>query len=104
MMILLIYFSQIKAKRDFLEENSDILDEILSFYQSGSAQLQNYNDATEIYRWYEQNRLLEDLASVDEIMEEIAKIISDDHPKFGKMVILGSLVLKVKGKLKITLD
>lgn len=86
-------FSQVLLKKDALEQNNDILDEILSFYQSGSAQLKNYNDAQDVYRWYEQNRLLEDLTSIDDVMEQIAKILSEERP-FGQMVILGQLVLK----------
>jgi hypothetical protein len=88
-------FSQITAKKNFLEENADHLDEILSFYQQGSAQLKNYNEASEIYTWYQQNRILENLTDVDDFMERIMNILSDDHP-FGKMVELGQLVLKVK--------
>jgi len=88
-------FSQIITKRVFLEENSDHLDEILSFYQQGSAQLQNYNDAAEIYAWYQQNRLLENLSQVDDYMDQMMNILSDDHP-FGKMVTLGQLVVKTK--------
>ena len=88
-------FSQIIAKRTFLDDNADHLDEILSFYQQGSAQLQNYNDASEMYSWYQQNRLLEDLSQVDDFMDQMMSILSDDHP-FGKMVILGQLVLKTK--------
>jgi hypothetical protein len=88
-------FSQITLKKDFLEENADHLDEIISFYQQGGAQLQNYNDASEIYTWYQQNRMLEDLSGVDDFMEQIMNILSDEHP-FGEMVVLGQLVLKVK--------
>lgn len=88
-------FSQVIAKRAFLEDNSDHLDEILSFYQQGSAQLQNYNDAAEIYTWYQQNRLLEDLSQVDDYMDQMMNILSDEHP-FGKMVTLGQLVVKAK--------
>lgn len=88
-------FSQIIDKKTFLEDNSDYLDEIISFYQLGSAQLQNYNEASEIYKWYQQNRLLEDLSEVDDFMEQIINILSDEHP-FGKMVLLGQLVLKTK--------
>ena len=88
-------FSQIIAKKTFLEENADHLDEILSFYQQGSAQLKNYNDASEMYTWYQQNRLLEDLSDVDDFMGRNMNILSDEHP-YGKMVELGQLVLKVK--------
>lgn len=88
-------FTHIQTKKDYLEDNMDILDEILSFYQKGSSQLQNYNDANEIFAWYQQNRLLEDLSLVDEIMDEISKILVDEQP-FKKMVILGQLVLKAK--------
>ena len=88
-------FSQILEKKDVLEQNMDILEEILSFYQNGSAQLKNYNDAQEVYRWYEQNRLLEDLSSIDDVMDEIYKILSAERP-FGQMVVLGQLVLKAK--------
>ena len=88
-------FSQILAKKDVLEENIDILEEILSFYQNGSAQLKNYNEARDVFSWYEQNRLLEDLSSVDDVMEQIAKILSNERP-FGQMVVLGQLILKAK--------
>ena len=88
-------FNQILSKKEVLEENNDILDEILSFYQNGSAQLKNYNDAQEVYRWYEQNSLLENLTEVEDVMNEINKILSAERP-FGQMVILGQLVLKAK--------
>lgn len=88
-------FSQIKDKRGFLEDNVDNLEEILSFYQSGSAQLQNYNDAIEITKWYEDNRLLEDLSEIDELMDKCYSIINHDHP-FGQMVELGKIVVLVK--------
>lgn len=88
-------FSQILAKKDNLEENTDMLEEILSFYQNGSAQLKNYNDAKDIFSWYVQNRLLEDLSSVDDVMEQIAKILSNERP-FSQMVVLGQLILKAK--------
>lgn len=88
-------FSQVINKKNFLEENTDILDEILSFYQSGSAQLQNYNDAKEIYIWYQQNRLLENISEIDDLMDQITKILTDEHP-FNKMVTLGQLVIKAK--------
>jgi len=88
-------FDQVINKKDYLKENAGTLDEILGFYQSGSAQLQNYLDATEIYDWYQQNNLLEDLSSVDSIMDEINNILLDDYP-FGKMVTLGTLVYKAK--------
>ena len=88
-------FSQVIAKREFLENNADILDEILSFYQAGSAQLKNFTDANELSKWYDNNRLLENLSSVDDIMVAIGKIISDPLP-FGKMVELGQLVYKAR--------
>jgi len=88
-------FSQIIEKKTFLEDNADHLDEIISFYQQGSAQLQNYNEASKIYDWYQQNRLLEDLSEVDDFMEQMMNILSNEHP-FGKMVTLGQLVLKTK--------
>lgn len=94
-------FSQVVSKKQYLEENADHLDEILSFYQQGSAQLQNYKDATDLYTWYQDSRLLEDLSQVDESMDEIIKILSDEHP-FSKMVTLGQLVVKIK-QIKTTI-
>lgn len=88
-------FSQILSRKDVLEGNAEILEEILSFYQSGSAQLKNYDEAQDLYKWYQQNRLLEDLTSVDVVMEQIDMILSNVHP-FGDMVTLGQLVLKAK--------
>ena len=88
-------FSQVIAKRDFLEDNATVLDEILSFYQSGSAQLKNYTDANELNKWYESNRLLENLGDVEAIMDAIAAILKEALP-FGKMVELGQLVFKAK--------
>lgn len=88
-------FSQILERKEFLEGNTDILDEIISFYQKGSAQLRNYNDALDIVRWYEQNSLLEDLSSIDEIINEIIKILDNPRP-FTQMVTLGQLVLKAQ--------
>jgi len=67
----------------------------LSFYQVGSAQLKSFSEANELNRWYESNRLLENLSDVDDIMEAIDKIIADPLP-FGKMVDLGQLVYKAK--------
>jgi hypothetical protein len=88
-------FSQLITKKDSLEENSDYLDEIISFYQHGSAQLKNYVEAEEMYLWYQNNRMLEDLTQVDELMNQMIMILSDENP-FGKMVVLGQLVVQAK--------
>jgi hypothetical protein len=88
-------FSQIISKKDFLEKNKEILEEILSFYQSGSSQLKNYNEAKDVLNWYTENRILEDLSSIDEIMKKISTILINERP-FSQMVILGQLTLEAK--------
>lgn len=94
-------FSQFLTKKDILEENADILEEILSFYQIGSAQLKNYDDAIELCNWYDQNKMLEVLTSMDDVMDKISKILSEVLP-FRQMVELGQLVLKAR-KIKDSL-
>jgi molybdopterin converting factor small subunit len=88
-------FSQFITKKEILEENADILEEILSFYQIGSAQLKNYDDAIELCAWYDQNRILESLTSIDDVMDKITKILSNPLP-FKQMVDLGQMVVKAR--------
>ncbi len=88
-------FDQIIDKKDFLVENADYLDKVLSFYQDNSAQLQNYNDANEVFSWYQQNQLLEDLSGVEGVIEKINSILSKEEP-FDDMVKLGQLVIEAK--------
>lgn len=87
-------FNEIIARKDSLEENAEILEQLEAFYKTGSSQQKVYNDAAEIVSWYDDNNtLFGGLESIAPVVAEMSAILSMPVP-FGKMSELGNLVFK----------
>lgn len=92
-------FNEIIARKDSLEDNADVLEQLESFYKDGSSQQKVFKDALEIVRWYDQNNtLLNDLSKLSDVITNINAILSMPIP-FGKMSQLNELVFKA-GEVK----
>ena len=89
-----VIFNNIINNKDFLIENAPILEQIIMFYQTNSAQMQNYKDAKEIYNWYQKNQIFEDLSDLDDVILKIHEILNLELP-FSKMSELGQLFFKL---------
>ncbi len=97
-------FNEIITRKDSLEENADILEQLESFYKPGSNQQKVFNDAVEIAKWYDANNsLLNDLSKLDDVITEINKILSMPVP-FAKMNQLNQLVFKASEVKEQILD
>ena len=87
-------FHEIISRKESLEDNAEILEQLEAFYKDGSSQQKVYNDALEIVRWYDDNNSLfgglEDLAPV---ISEMTAILEMPVP-FSKMSQLNNLVFK----------
>ena len=87
-------FHEIISRKESLEDNAEILEQLEAFYKDGSSQQKVYNDALEIVRWYDDNNSLfgglEDLAPV---ISEMSAILEMPVP-FSKMSQLNNLVFK----------
>ena len=90
-----VIFNNIINNKDFLIENAPILEQIIMFYQTNSAQMQNYKDAKEIYNWYQKNQIFEDLSDLDDVILKIHEILNLELP-FSKMSELGQFVFQAK--------
>ena len=88
-------YHAITKRKDSLENNAETLEQLEAFYKEGSNQQKNYQDAKEICGWYAQNRSLQDLSKMDEIIREMNVIISMDMP-FTRMNDLASLVFQAR--------
>lgn len=87
-------FNEIIARKDSLEENAEVLEQLEAFYKTGSSQQKVYNDAAEIVSWYDDNNtLFGGLESIAPVVAEMSSILSMPVP-FGKMSELGNLVFK----------
>jgi hypothetical protein len=84
-------FEKIKEKASFLEDNASVLDEILSFYQLNSAQLQVWHSANDIVKWYFKHQLTEDLSDLVQPIEQINEILKKEIP-FSDIPSLSQLV------------
>lgn len=92
-------FNEIISRKDSLEGNADILEQLESFYRPGSSQQKVFNDALEIVRWYDQNNtLLNDLSKLSDVISDINTIIKMPVP-FSKMNQLNQLVFQA-GEVK----
>ena len=92
-------FNEIILRKDSLEEKSEILEQLESFYKEGSNQQKVYNDALEIVKWYYQNNnLLNALNKLDNVISSIDEILKMDVP-FTKINQLSDLVFKA-GEVK----
>ncbi len=86
-------FNEIVACKDSLDDQAETLEQLESFYKKGSHQQKNYQDATAIIDWYNENALLQDLSPLQEVIDSMHAIVSMDMP-FKKMSQLGDLVFK----------
>ena len=86
-------FNEIVSRKDSLDDRAETLEQLESFYRKGSHQQKNYQDATAIIDWYNDNALLQDLSPLQEVISSMHAIVSMDMP-FKKMSQLGDLVFK----------
>ena len=90
-------FNEIIARKDSLEENSEILEQLEAFYKEGSSQQKVYEDALEIAKWYDNNNsLFGGLEDLSDVIAQMNKILIMPIP-FAKMAELGDLVFKANG-------
>jgi hypothetical protein len=89
----LTIFNEVIKRADSLEDNAETLEQLESFYKEGSHQQKNYQDALKLIRWYDANRLLEDLSRLDSVVDSMQAIIDMEMP-FLKMNELANLVFK----------
>ena len=94
----LTIFQEIIARKDNLEDRAEILEQLESFYKSGSHQQKNYQDAAEIIDWYNENALLQDLSRLQPIIDAMSAIVTMDMP-FKRMNELADLVFRA-GEIK----
>ena len=89
-------FNEVISRKDSLEENVDILEQLEAFYKEGSSQQKLYNEALEIVEWYDRNNTL--FGGLDEIATIVAKMgsILNMAVPFSKMSELGDLVYQSK--------
>ena len=74
------------------------MEQLESFYKSGSHQQKNYQDAAEIIDWYNENALLQDLSRLQPIIDAMSAIVTMDMP-FKRMNELADLVFRA-GEIK----
>lgn len=87
-------FNEIINRKDSLEDNADILEQLEAFYKEGSSQQKVFNEANEICKWYDANNsLLSSLDSMADVISQMSAIIGMPVP-FGKMPELSNLVFK----------
>ena len=87
-------FNEIINRKDSLEKNAEILEQLEAFYKEGSSQQKVYNDALEIVRWYNDNHsLFNGLESIEPVINEMSSILNMAVP-FAKMTQLSSLVFQ----------
>lgn len=87
-------FNEIITRKDNLEENADILEQLESFYKEGSSQKKVFDEATEICRWYDDNNtIFADLGAIADTIAAMNTILQMPVP-FSKMTELGNLVFQ----------
>lgn len=92
----LTVFNEIIARKDSLLDHAEELEQLESFYKTGSNQQQNYKDAILIADWYRDNCMLNDLSDLADTVAKISEILSLEMP-FARMTELANLVFKAKG-------
>ncbi len=90
-----VIFNSIIEVKDSLIEKAPILEQILAFYGDNSAQMKNFNEAKDIYNWYIDNQIFEDLSDLTNVVEKMNEILKMDLP-FARMNELGTLVFQAK--------
>lgn len=87
-------FHEIISRKDSLEENAEILEQLEAFYKEGSSQQKVYNDALEIVKWFDDNNsLFGGLEALSPVIAEMTAILEMPVP-FTKMSQLNNLVFK----------
>lgn len=87
-------FNEIIKRKDSLEDNSDILEQLESFYKEGSNQKKVFDDAAEICRWHDQNNtIFGGLDAISDTINQMNQILQMSVP-FPKMAELGNLVFQ----------
>lgn len=89
----LAMFNELIAKKNDLEGNVEVLEQLEAFYKAGSSQQKNYQDAKDICRWYDQNQSLQDLSEMADVVQQIKGILAMDMP-FSRMSDLGNFVFQ----------
>lgn len=91
-------FNEVIKRADDLENRAETLEQLESFYKEGSNQQKTYKAAGAIVDWYAVNSMLEDLSSLEEVVQSINSILGLEMP-FSKMNELANLVFKA-GEIK----
>lgn len=86
-------FQEVIARKDSLMDKAETLEQLETFYADGSNQQKNYQAGKKICEWYDQNRSLQDLSKLDDIVRQMKEIISLDMP-FARMNDLADLVMQ----------
>ncbi len=89
-------FNEIISRENSLEDNSDYLEQLETFYKEGSAQQEAFGKAREIVAWFDENRFFGDLSKMSDTVDAIAAILRMDVP-FGKMSELNGLIFAADG-------
>ena len=69
------------------------MEQLEVFYREGSNQQKNYSDALAVIEWYDANRLLSDLSSIETVVESMREITGMEMP-FSRMSELADLVFR----------
>lgn len=90
-------FNEIITRKNNLEDNADILEQLESFYKDGSSQKKVFDEAVEICKWYDDNNtIFADLGAIADTITAMNTIIRMPVP-FSKMTELGNLVFQANG-------
>ena len=81
------------AIRSLNDDFACIVNTYLPRYREGSNQQKNYSDALAVIEWYDANRLLSDLSSIEAVVESMREITALEMP-FSRMSELADLVFK----------
>ena len=99
----LTVFNEVIAREDSLKSNSDSLEQLEAFYKDGSSQQKNFEEAKKLSSWYQQNKMLEDLSAMDDVISRIDAIVQMEMP-FSKMTELANLVFQANEEKAKVID
>lgn len=99
----LTVFNEVIAREDSLKNNSDLLEQLEAFYKDGSSQQKNFEEAKKLSSWYQQNKMLEDLSAMDDVITRIDAIVQMEMP-FSKMTELANLVFQANEEKTKVID
>ena len=86
-------FREVVARKEVLNDQAETLEQLEAFYKPGSHQQKNYQDAKDICKWYSQNRSLQDLSEMSDVVRQMNDIIALEMP-FTRMNELANLVFQ----------